>query len=54
MRRWMEVGVRVCPEEYNLIRKAARAEDKSMSSWAREVLLREAKKVLKKAEGQEA
>ena len=54
MRRYLEVGVWVNMLEYNLVRKAAEAEGKSMSSWAREVLLREAKKVLKKAEGQEA
>lgn len=38
------IGVRVREDERDLIRRAAEAEGKSTSDWAREILLREARR----------
>jgi len=45
------VFVRVSPEEREIIRRGAALDDRSVSSWARLVLLREARKNIKKKEG---
>jgi hypothetical protein len=45
------IGVRVREDERDLVRRAADAAGKSMSDWAREILVREARKQAPKGNG---
>ena len=38
------IGIRVSREEWAMIKKAARADDRPVSTWARRILLEEARK----------
>ena len=38
------IGIRVSREEWAMIKKAARADDRPVSAWARRILLEEARK----------
>jgi hypothetical protein len=54
MKRFKEIAVWLTPAEYNKIREVVESLGKTLSGWAREVLLREVERFLDKIKGQEA